>query len=308
MAERPTTLLPLDLLAEVFPGVEHLAGRVAPRTLTEYRRDAQHYLAFCAWDVERAHHPHNLRAWCSYMVDHTTFSPHTINRRLISVKALITASAAIDRFDEGVAYRFGLVERVKVSSLRHRLKPHGRVRLEPDEVRRLCRQADPTTLIGLRDRAMLHVLASSGCRISEVVTLRQSGLLRQGDHSMIEVLGKGQAEPRRAPLSLEAAQWIERWLRARDVASPWIFTRCGRGDERRQGITPHTAWRRVRLYARQAGLVHVKPHDLRRFLATTLTARYSLRDAQVALGHASPQTTAGYVMDELKGGLGEGLF
>lgn len=308
MPPRSSTLLPLDLLAEVFPGIEYLSGCVGPRTFTEYRRDAQHFLAWCAWDADRARQPQSLRAWRAYMVDHTTLSPHTINRRMVSIKSLITASAAIERFDEGAAYRFGLVERVKVSSLRHRLKPHARVRLEPDDVRRLCRQPDPSTRVGLRDRALLHTLASSGCRISEVVTLRQDAMLRQGEHRVIEVLGKGQAEPRRAPLSLEAAQWIERWLRARGVAAPLIFTRCGASNDPTLGLSANTAWRRIRRYAREAGLRHVKPHDLRRHLATQIVPRYGLRAAQVALGHASPQTTAGYVLDELQGGLSEQLY
>jgi integrase len=223
---------------------------------------------------------------------------------------MVAASAAIDQFDDGTAYRFRLVERVKVSALRHRLNPNARTRLEPHEVRLLCRLSDPLTLIGLRDRAMLYTLASSGCRISEVVALRRSDIVRQGDHRMMEVIGKGKHEPRRAPLSTEAYEAIQLWLDARlSVVSPLIFTRCGHRDDRNQAITASAAWRRVRLIADAAGLEYVKPHDFRRWVGTQIAEKHGLRVAQKVLGHVSVETTAAhYVLDDLASGLTEDLF
>jgi hypothetical protein len=46
-------LLSLEWLAETFPGVVHLQTRLAPRSLYEYRQDAQHYLTWCALDKDR---------------------------------------------------------------------------------------------------------------------------------------------------------------------------------------------------------------------------------------------------------------
>lgn len=68
-------------------------------------------------------------------------------------------------------------------------------------------------------------------------------------------------------------------------------------------ISTETARRRIKHYAAMAGLKHVKPHDLRRFVGTQLTEKFGLRQAQLALGHASPDVTARfYVLDELAGG------
>lgn len=306
-------LLPLDLLAEVFPGVLDLAGRLTAGSLIQYRRDAKYYLTFCAWDLERARDPNQLRAWRQHMVDHTRYSPNTINRRLSVIRRLVQASAAIDQFDHAEAYKFALVEPVKRSALRHRLRPYARVRLSPEQIRAMCQRVDTRTLIGLRDLALLHVLASSGCRVSEVVTLQQAAVLAAGDHWMIEVIGKGKYEPRLAPLSHEAYDSIQRWLTARSeyIDCAYVFTTFW-GDIKHPRATPlsrFAAYKRVRHYAQLEGLQHVKPHDLRRFLGTQLTERYGLRQAQLALGHSSPETTARhYVMDDLRGGMSEGLF
>ena len=92
-----------------------------------------------------------------------------------------------------------------------------------------------------------------------------------------------------------------------------IFTRFdGRGCRARVSAEPLSrtgAWRIVQRYARQVGLADIKPHDFRRFVGTQLTARRGIRQAQRALGHKRIETTAQhYVLDELEGGLTDGLY
>jgi len=67
-------------------------------------------------------------------------------------------------------------------------------------------------------------------------------------------------------------------------------------------------WQAVQQYAAAVGLRHVKPHDFRRFVGTELAKR-DIRLAQKALGHKRIETTARhYVLDELAGGLTDGLY
>jgi integrase len=74
-------------------------------------------------------------------------------------------------------------------------------------------------------------------------------------------------------------------------------------------VTAETARRRIQLHAAAIGLPHVKPHDLRRFVGTQLTEKFRLRQAQLALEHASPDVTARfYVLDELQDGLTDDLY
>lgn len=100
-------------------------------------------------------------------------------------------------------------------------------------------------------------------------------------------------------------------MRDQQVRATPLFTAIESSSNKPLGhrITTDTTRLRVKRYAEQAGLAHVKPHDFRRFVGTQIAEKYDLRAAQLALGHASPDMTARfYVLDELKGGLSDGLY
>jgi integrase len=177
-------------------------------------------------------------------------------------------------------------------------------------MRRLCDAPDPLTLRGRRDRALLATLASSGCRVSEVVTLTAAQISSRTGRFVLQVLGKNQTAPREAPLSQEAYTLIEAWLARRPVESAYLFTSfAGRGPRATaQSMSPTAVWQAVQHYAAAVGLRHVKPHDFRRFVGTELAKR-DIRQAQKALGHTRIETTAKhYVLDELEVGLTDGLY
>jgi integrase/recombinase XerD len=298
----------------VFPGWLDLASRVSRRTLAEYRYDATRYLAFCAEMDLTPLDADALRTWRNHMVDASGLSPNTMNRRLATVKRLAKASAILKRLPAATAHEFALVENAQLAPLRHRLRADARVKLTPADVRALVDAPNPRLLLGRRDRALLATLAGSGCRIGEAVQLQTDHILRVAGGFMIEVLGKGQAKPRLAPLSLEAHDAIARWLRdrARHVDAPHLFTgfKGPRGKESpvARPLSAWAGWHVVRKYAEQAGLPQVKPHDFRRFVGTQL-AKKDLRAAQLALGHKRLETTARhYVLDELEPGLTDGLY
>jgi len=126
----------------------------------------------------------------------------------------------------------------------------------------------------------------------------------------LEVLGKNQTEARTAPLSHEAYASIQAWLARRPVESAYLFTSFAGKGHRPTARPMHlsAAWRAVQRAARRVGLAHVKPHDFRRFVGTELAKR-DIRLAQKALGHKCIETTARhYVLDELAGGLTDGLY
>ncbi len=73
-------------------------------------------------------------------------------------------------------------------------------------------------------------------------------------------------------------------------------------------VSTVNVWCTVQDYADQAGLSHIKPHDVRRFVGTQLAKR-DIRKVQKALGHKRIDTTAQhYVLDELEEGLTDGLY
>jgi integrase/recombinase XerD len=65
--------------------------------------------------------------------------------------------------------------------------------------------------MGIRDRAILAVLAYSACRVGELVTLHVGGFRTSGEHRVLTIYGKGGKE-RLVPLHLEAVERLSRWI------------------------------------------------------------------------------------------------
>ncbi|MES0872516.1 site-specific tyrosine recombinase XerD [Sinimarinibacterium thermocellulolyticum] len=166
--------------------------------------------------------------------------------------------------------------------------------LHEREVERLLEAPATDNALGLRDRAMLELMYASGLRVSELVTLKRTGVdLRAG---VVQVLGKGGRE-RLVPMGEHAMEWLQRYLRD---ARPQL---AGAGEPeglfltaRGQTMTRHNFWRLVKHYAAQAGIrSSLSPHTLRHAFATHLLEHGAdLRSLQSLLGHADLSTTQIY--------------
>ena len=262
-----------------FPAPALLAGRLAASSVALYTRDCGAYVAFCGYDSTVALRAETLRRWRTYLVQDTPMSPQTINRMLAAVKRVVKEGLVHGLVAREVAEAFAQVEGVSVVALRHRLKAHARVRITPAQMRQLCDAPDPQTLLGLRDRALLHTLAGSGCRITEVVTLTAGQITTRDGGHFLQVLGKRQKGLREAPLSQEALRVCADLAGAagvsRGAAAAPLFTRFVAGGRQPTALPLSTvsAWRAVRKYALQCGLPQIKPHDFRRFVGTEFAKR-----------------------------------
>jgi len=152
---------------------------------------------------------------------------------------------------------------------------------------------------GLRDRAILEVLFSTGLRVSELVGLNRDQIdLKRREFG---VIGKGR-RPRVVFLSDRAALWLERWLDIREDNWKPVFTRfSGKkealytdGDEMR--LTTRSVQRLVDKCSRRAHLpIKLSPHGIRHSFATDLLSNGAgLRDVQEMLGHKNIATTQIY--------------
>jgi integrase len=293
----------------VWPEPTILTGHLAPTSLRKYQQAVAAYRTLCGTDAQ-ALEATSLARWRTHLAQHTTLSPHTMNRQLAAVKRLVKEAAAQGDLAVATAAAFASVSGVTPQALTHRLSTTARTRITPGDMRRLCEAPDAHTLRGLRDRALLATLASSGCRVSEVVALTTPQIVARRGRFVVQVRGKHQTAPREAPLSQEAYMLIEAWLARRPVASAAVCTSfAGRGG--RPSATPISTaavWQAVQRYAAAVGLPPVTPHDFRRFVGTQLAKR-NVRQAQKALGHAHIATTAKhYILDELELGLTDGLY
>lgn len=303
--------------ADITQGTEFdpsiLAGQTRQSTIDMYRKAWKAYTEF-AGDWQITTNPATLAQWRTELAK-TDVSPNTINRMLSSVRAVMKRAAEQGYLSHEAANAFNAVRGVKVSAMRDKLKTDARTRITPEDMRRMVEAPDTTTLAGKMHHALLLTMASSGLRISEVVTLTMGQIKerRQGKKAgyVVYVTGKTDTEAREAPLSVEAYESIQTWLSARPVASGWIFTGFGgRGsrDPRSNHIHTVSAWELVQRYAKAVGLDSIKPHDFRRFVGTIL-AKKDIRQAQKVLGHKDINTTVKhYVLDELEVGLTDGLF
>ena len=183
-------------------------------------------------------------------------------------------------------------------------------RLSAAELRRLCDAPATDTPIGRRDRALLATLASSGCRVAEVVALT-TAQLHDAPYIYIAMPAAKQLAAREAPLSREAYERIQLWLAGRPVKSRFVFTRFdGRGCSRAspEPMSPTSAWRAVQRYAEQAGLGGVGTQAFRWFVGSELVRRCGVAEAQRALGLRRSEAAQRYGMPEPQGGLTDGLY
>ena len=287
-----------------------LAGQLAPSSIAMYKRDVQAYRDFAETSGLDTLDVQTLAAWRDNLAFESSLSPNTINRMLSAVKRVVRQAASRGMIAASVDMQFSKLEGVKIKALKMRLKDNSRTRISPDDMRAMCEKPDTTTLVGLRDKALLLTLASSGLRASELATLQVGQIRKHGRGYLLSVKGKTDIDYRDAHLSPEAHDAISAWLHARPVMSEYIFTSfAGRGNRATpEAMSETSVWLIVQRYADASGLAHIKPHDFRRFVGTQL-ARRDIRKAQLALGHKSIEVTARhYVLDKLEAGETDNLF
>ncbi len=170
--------------------------------------------------------------------------------------------------------------------------------LTQEELLRIFEQPDTSTLPGLRDRAILELLFSSGLRVSELVGLDRGHINLKRKEFMVR--GKGQKD-RPVFISTEAADWVQKYIDKRSDTTKPLFIRYSgskkvdlTGNYHR--LTARSIQRMVARYALLAGITkHVSPHTLRHSFATDLLMNGAdIRSVQAMLGHSNISTTQIY--------------
>ena len=173
-----------------------------------------------------------------------------------------------------------------------------------DEVTRMLDTIPLDDEVGLRDRAIIELLFSSGLRVSELVNLNRDHVNTKRREFMVR--GKGRKD-RPVFIGEAAAGRVEDYLASRLDNLPPLFLSYSRnnissmtGDYRR--LTSRSIQRMVTKYARLAGITkHVSPHTMRHSFATDLLMNGAdIRSVQSMLGHSNISTTQVYthVTDE----------
>ncbi|UKA52010.1 site-specific tyrosine recombinase XerD [Arthrobacter sp. FW305-123] len=171
-----------------------------------------------------------------------------------------------------------------------------------DEVTRILEAAGSDTATGLRDRALLEFLYSTGARISEAVGLDVDDVSLEDSGSepaIVRLFGKGSKE-RLVPLGSYGARAVGAYvvrgrplLASKGKGSPALFLNARGGRISRQ-----SAWTILKTAAEKANITKdVSPHTLRHSFAThLLEGGANVRVVQELLGHASVTTTQVYTL------------
>jgi len=280
----------MESTIHVFLSYLRVERGLAQNTILAYGRDLRKFAAFLKKrrkerleDVDREDVVDFLSSLYKEKLD-----SRSVARNLVSMRAL---------------YKFALqeemvqldpTENLESPKIRSSLPTYLRV----DEIDKLLQAPDLSTPLGLRDRAMLEVLYSTGLRVSELVNLRMADIdVRIG---CVRCIGKGDKE-RLVPIGRKAIEAVDAYLAhgrpkfARPSSPPphnqvLFITRIGKRMSR-VGI-----WKILHDYGLRLGLRgRLTPHKLRHSFATHLLERGAdLRSVQLMLGHADISTTQIY--------------
>ncbi|MFW0109490.1 site-specific tyrosine recombinase XerD [Rothia sp. P13129] len=278
---------------------------LSKNTVESYRRDLQRYETFLTQNAIISPHAITSKHIRDFVTELATRdSPEQKPLSVRSVARAVVAVRGLHRFwfkenttkDDPASH----IQPPKIAS---RL-PKG---ISYEEVKALLESPDKQSTTGLRDRAVLEFLYSTGARISEVLALDLDDISLQEptvDTSeqkqrtgMVRLWGKGSKE-RIVPVGSYAVQAIEEYLvRARPIlaqqgkGTPALFLNARGGRLGRQG-----AWLMIKSAAERSGIVSdISPHTLRHSYAThLLEGGADIRVVQELLGHASLTTTQIY--------------
>ncbi len=170
--------------------------------------------------------------------------------------------------------------------------------LSLDQIERLLLTPDLETIIGLRDRAILETLFSTGLRVSELTALNKERIPAKQQKISLEVpvIGKGN-RVRTVYFSVRCLDWLQKYLHERNDDDKALFiSHSFNIASKANRLTPRSMERIVQKYTRLAGIaLDASPHTLRHSYATDLLIHgVDLRLVQEFLGHKNIATTQIY--------------
>lgn len=214
-------------------------------------------------------------------------APATVNNYLTLIKGVMIEAWQKKQIDADALERIRTIKRVRGSRL-----STGRA-LARTELREIVESIDSETIKGVRDIAIITVLAGCGLRRSEAVMLDYSSI--DFSERSLKVLGKGNKE-RLAYLPEIAYNALLKWISFRGTEEGALFLRVRRYDKLEfSRITSQAIMEILETRRIHAGIDKFSPHDLRRTFATRMLENgedmLTVRDA---MGHSSVTTTEAY--------------
>jgi integrase/recombinase XerD len=276
----------MNSMLEQFLDFLRLEKGLSPHTGEAYQQDLKEFIGWLQRRRITSINNVTRRHIMDFLLDQKEKgrAPTTLSRRLVAIRVFfrylqqegLLASNITDAMDAPRLWKI-LPETLSVT-----------------EVDRLLQAPDVKKPQGIRDKAMLELLYSTGLRVSELVDLTVDDIHPEARY--LKCLGKGRKE-RIVPYGKSARDQVQTYL---DEVRPMLNR-----DPRQRGLflTRHdrpmsrkTFWHLIKKYARKAGVEKdISPHTLRHSFASHLLANQApLRVIQEMLGHADISTTQIY--------------
>lgn len=165
--------------------------------------------------------------------------------------------------------------------------------LSVEDVEALLEAPDIKKAEGLRDRAMLETMYSTGLRVSELLSLKMKQINFQ--HGIIQVIGKGNKQ-RNVPIGEFALDFINKYVESARRKNVGKYTDYLFLNRYGKPISRQFFFKQVKKYANQVGIEEeISPHTLRHCFATHMLENGAqLRAVQEMLGHSNIATTQIY--------------
>jgi len=273
----------------------HRERGASPHTLRGYERDLRAFEAYLT--REDGDEPHNGADWTG--VTHREIRGYLGMLLRTREKSSVSRTLSVFRTFFRFLRKRGYMEANPASLVSYPRKAGRRIEyLTVDDVFTLLALPSTETISGLRDRAILELLYSTGIRVGEMVALDRGDI--RWDESTVRVLGKGSKE-RIVPVGDPAVTALDAYRKALD-ASPRKGPDADMDEEalflnlRGGRLTARSVNRIIKKYILIGSLaLDVSPHSLRHAFATHLMEMGAdLRDIQELLGHESISTTQKY--------------
>ncbi len=247
-------------------------------------------------------------AWCEHKcVELREITPglagEYVGELAVSAPTKNQTLAALRHFFDGLVTRHAVAVNpfASVRGVKHSVAEGATPEIGIEQALKLLRAIDVAHVVGLRDRAILGVLAYTGARVGAVAKLRLGDLRNLGEQRSLRFREKG-GKVREIPVRHDLDAWLREYLDAAGVVGQddkLPLFRAADGKRKQltaAGLRAHSMRQMLKRRLSDAGLPHLfSPHSFRVTVVTDLLKQnVPLEDVQYLAGHSNPRTTQIY--------------
>jgi site-specific recombinase XerD len=294
------TQTPGRVLREIPQESVWLANFVSKRTRETYSNAVREFIALhgitSAEELKEIDQAHVI-AWRDSLIK-SGASPKTVHNRISAVSSLFKHLCEKQ-----------IVKRNPTTGVKRPHVDSSQVKtpvITPEQVRKILEAPEASTPQGLRDRAILHILFYTGCRISEVCSLNVKDFYEDGGYYVLDFVVKG-GKRNRLAIHQELQIALRDYLRAagheNNDEAPLIL--AAKSKPERNAFSPLTRQQMHNVfmkYTKRAKLPKgVRPHTARAtFITQALERKCPIEAVQRSVGHSRISTTQMYDKRTLK--------